>query len=38
MSDVLLAACILGLAIVELIQEWLIRGLEKRIRKLEERR
>lgn len=38
MGDVLLAICILGLAIVNIIHEMSIRDLEKRIRKLEDRR
>lgn len=35
MADVLLAICILGLAIVNIIHEWSIRDLEERIIKLE---
>lgn len=38
MDDVLLAVCILGLAIVNIIHEMSIRDLEKRIRKQEDRR
>ena len=37
MGDVLLAMCILGLAIVDIMQEWSIRGLEEKIRKMEDR-